>query len=209
MTFEDLKAVVFRRLNESASSPVFWTEDDVEDALNAGYMELSDQTEWHEETRTLDLLNDRPYYDARTVFGETFLAVGRLFDETTNRWLIPSSVRELDGAYARWEQVTGEAVRVITRGLWWIGLWPRTQTESGTVRVDIVTLPEPFADEDEEPGFPDAFHDGPIEWALADLWAQDGEATRALAAWDRYLAIETALQAWVNDRTISPRVHRA
>lgn len=206
MTFAEQKAAVFRRLHESATTPVFWTEADVETALNAGYMELSDATEWHEETVTIPLLNNRPYYDLRTVVGPTFLRLGAVFHEDTSRWLIPTTTRALDAAYRRWEQVTGLPQQVIMRGLWWLGLWPRTTADAGTVRADVVTLPAPLVEDDDEPGYPEAFHDGPIEWALSDLWAQDGEAQRAQSAWQAYLAIEAGLAAWVNDRTAIPRV---
>jgi hypothetical protein len=208
MTFAEQRAEVFRRLAESSTSPVFYSVADVDTALNEGYAELSDASEWNEQHLDVDLLNNRPYYDARTVIGASFLAFRSAFDVQTNRWLIPSSIRELDAHDRRWEFGTGEPQRVITRGLWWLGLWPRVQSDTGGVITQYyVGLPSVMVDDSDEPGFPEAFHLGCVEFALADLWIQDGESAAALAAWTAYLAYEAGLIAWVDGRAEGPRLH--
>lgn len=203
MTFAQLKAETFRRLNES-SSPVFWTEADVEDALNDGYAEISDATGWYEKSATIDVLSDRPWYDLRDIIGSTFLALGPTFNVTTNRWLTPSSVRDLDSRDRRWETNTGQAQRVMTQTLWWMGFWPRVQADTGTVSQYYTALPTPLAADADVPLFPNTFHRGLVDYALTDLWAQDGETARALQAWAAYLTMEAKLQAWVDQRASVP-----
>lgn len=206
MTRAQLKAETFRRLHESATSPVFWTEDDVEDALDEGYAELSDASGWYERTLTLDLLNDRPWYDLRDVLGADFLGLGPTFNDTTSRWLTPTSVRELDARDRRWEANEGQPQRVMTHGLWWIGFWPRVQADSGTLTQYLTALPTALSDDTDVPGFPSTYHMGIVEFALTDLWAQDGETERAMAAWAAYLQIEAGLTAWVDQRASVPRM---
>jgi hypothetical protein len=202
-----MKAETFRRLRTASSAPVFWSEADVEEALNAGYMELSDSTEWFEQYFEIDLLNDRPYYDLRDVLGASFLAIKPAFDEQTNRWLLPTAIRQFDAHDRRWERVVGEPQRIVMRGLWWLGYWPRIHTEAGLVKQYYTALPPPLVEDEDEPGFPETFHDGCIEFALTDLWAQDSEAVRALKAWADYLVTEAALTAWVDDRASAPMQH--
>jgi len=202
-----MKAETFRRLREVASAPVFWTEDDVETALNAGYAELSDETEWFEQYLEIDLLTNRPYYDLFTIIGDSFLAIRPGFDEQTSRWLTPSSVKGLDARDTRWERVTGEPQRVVVRGLRWLGLYPRVQTEVGTFKQYYTALPDPLVEDDDEPGFPETFHLGCVEFALTDLWAQDAETPHALEAWGRYLVLEAGLTAWVDGRASGPMAH--
>jgi hypothetical protein len=187
MTFAALRTDVFRRLNESSTTPVFWTEDDVENALNEGYAELSDQTEWYERWLSIDLLNNRPYYDLRTVVPRTVLSIRAAFNEQTNRWLTPSRVADVETYDRRWEKKIG--------------------SDAGTVKQYYTALPDPMVLDDDEPGFPDAFHPGLVEYAVADLWAQDAETDLALQAWRAYLSYETALQAWVDGRVSVPMVH--
>lgn len=207
MTLAEQRGEVFRRLNESATAPVFWTVADVDEALNAGLMELSDASEWHEEYFEIDLLNNRPYYDMRTVIGPSFLALGRGWDEQTSRWLIPTSVPTLDAHDRRWERVTGEAQRIQVKGLWWLGLYPRIQSDVGLIKQYYTSLPKPMVEDTDEPGFPETYHDGCIWFALTELWAQDAETKRAMAAWKMYLDIEGGLVDWVNERAGGPARH--
>lgn len=208
MTLEDLIARTQERLEESSTSPVFWSEDDVAEALNEGYMELSDAAEWYELWRTVDLLASRPYYDLRTVFsGQDVLTPGRAFHEDTNRWLVPVSPADLDRKYRRWEQVAGVPDSILMRGLWWLGYWPITTSESGTVKQYATALPDALDEDDDEPGFEEAYQDGLIEYALSVLLPQVGEVTAALEAWQRYLGYETALSARVSGRGSVPMRH--
>lgn len=209
MTFAELKTEVFIRLNENASSPVFWTEADVELALNEGYAEISDATEWQERFITVDILESRPYYDMRTLIPSevVFLSVGPAFNETTNRWLTPSRVGDLDLYDRRWERVIGEPERILVRGHWWVRYWPLKGSESGTIKQFYTALPEPLVASTDSPGFPEALHLGLVEYACADLWGQDAEAKLALAAWARYVDYEKTLQSYVDGRVSVPLVH--
>lgn len=200
MMLKDMRAEVFRRLVEVAEAPVYFTPEEVDASINLGYAELSDESEWNEAFLELDLLEERPYYDLRTIVGESFLSIRPIFDNQTNRWLIPSSVREFDARDRRWERATGEPQRVIFQGLWWLGLFPRIQGDVGTLKVYHTALPTPLADEDDEPGFPDLFHYSCVDFAVADLFAQDGETQFCLLAWAQYIAGEQKLRAWVQDR---------
>jgi len=205
MDFDALKEETFRRLEESSSAPTFVSEADVEDALNDGLMEITDETEWNETWRTVDLLMDRPYYDIRTVFADVeVLTPGRAFNETTNRWLQPCIATELDVTYRRWERVDGQPQFIQMRGLWWLGYWPITASESGTVKQYATVLPAAMEDDTDEPGFEEVFHLALVEYALSVLWPQMGEVTRAMEAWQRYLGYEAALAASVGSRGSVP-----
>ncbi len=205
-TFLDLQTDVSRRLAE-VTGRVYWSQGDIQTAINDGYLELSDASEWFESALDLPLLTDRPYYDLRTCLGDSFLAVGDAFDVQTNRWLLPTAVRQFDAHDRRWERVTGEPQRVLLRGLWWLGYWPRIQSEIGTIKQFYTALPPILVDDADEPGFPDLFHYACVDFALADLWAQDGETARALRCWQAYLAGEQALVAWVGDRAALAQMH--
>jgi hypothetical protein len=205
VTFAEMKREVRRRLAE-AQPGAFWSDDDIAVALNEGLVELTDETEWLEEAIHLDLLHDRPYYNLRTIIGDRFLSTRPTFDTQTNRWLLPTGLLTMDQHDRRWERVVGEPQRFLVRGLWWFGLWPRLDADLGTVRLAYTALPDPLADDEDEPGFPETFHYGLVDYALTDLWAQDGEAARALAAWAAYLKTETDLGAWVNKRMVASGV---
>ena len=204
MKFDAMKLAVFRRLRESSAQPVYFTEAQIEQAINDGYMELSDATEWYERHTTMNLLNNRPYYDARTTLGESFLAFGAAFNTQTNQWLEPTAVSGLDASNRNWELTPGEPNRLVTRGLWWLGYWPRINADSGTVKQYWTSLPDAMEDDEDEPGFPEPFHIGCVDFAVCDLQAQDGQTKKAMLAWAAYLVKEAELAAWVLARASVP-----
>lgn len=204
MTLNDIRADVFRRLRELSDAPVYWSADDVDAAINETNDELADETEWNEQWITIDLLTDRPYYDLRTVVGASLLSIGPAYHEDTNRWFIPSTAEELDSRDRRWETATGTPQRVLTKGLWWVGLWPRIQSEGGTWRQYYANLPDPLADDADVPGFPAQYHDALTEGATSILLAEDGQTTNALLAWQMYLEFEAKLTDWKASRVRVP-----
>lgn len=205
MTFLEMKAETSRRLAE-VGGRVFWSDDDIAVALNLGYAEMSDATEWFEQYVELDVLADRPYYDLWTLIGPAFLGLRPAFDEGANRWLIPSNAQILDAHDRRWERVVGSSQRVLLRGLRWLALFPRSASASGTWKQYYVALPPPLVLDTDVPGFPDTFHRGVVDFALTDLWAQDAETGFAMAAWSAYLEMEAGLTAWVEGRASGPLV---
>jgi hypothetical protein len=206
MQFSELKSEVFRRLNENETSPTFWAEADVEESLNEGLEELSDASEWYEEYFVISLLTNLQYYDLRVLLPDTFLAPKRFFNQTTNQWLSPVALRELDYHGTRqWETVTGEPQRTLLRGLWWLGFWPKQPSDSGKVKFYYSAIPPRMTEDTDEPGFPQEYHKYLIEYALYDLLAQDGETKKALVHWQTYLEGERLLRASVGSRIATDR----
>ncbi len=68
-------------------------------------------------------------------------------------------------------------------------------------------LPTPLSEDDDEPGFHDAYHYGLVEYALFDLYAQDAESNLALAHWQAYLGYETQLYEFTQRRAGMPLMH--
>lgn len=205
MTFAELRTTVRRRLDETTPG-TFATDDEIDAAINVSYAEVSDETEWCETSRIVDRLAVRPWYDGRLVLSDKLLTIGAAFNETTNRWLLPTRKAELDRADRRWERHQTEPMRLLVSGLWWFGYWPYVPEDGGTIRQYFTRLPDALAEETDEPGFPDQFHLGLVEGALSELWADDAETSYALQAWQAYLGYETGLQQWVNDRASVPRM---
>ncbi len=206
MNFGEIKTEVFRRLNESSSSPVFWTEADVEESINLGYQELADVTGFYERHVTMDLLSHRTYYDMRFIAEDTWLGPRRIFNNQTSQWLIPGSVNDHDAELVMWENVTGEPQRFFMRGTWWLGLWPKPNADSGTIRVYFAGTPADFTVAEQEPDFPLEFHEGLIEYGVYDLLAQDAETAKALEHWKVYRVYEAGLKQWMDKRLLPDRV---
>lgn len=210
MTFGELQAEVLRRLGDSSSAPEYFTASDVKASLNDAYTEMSDASEWYERNAVLKTLSNRTYYDLRGVLGaETFLGFRSAFNNTTRRWLDLMNVRELDEqVFQQWENVTGEPESVFLRGLWWLGTFPKQASDTGSLKVYFSGLPPELKADSDQPGFPEEFHEGLIEYALGDLFSQDWETRKAVIHFNAYSEIERALTAWVDGRIAKDRISR-
>lgn len=205
MTLAELRADLKRRLDEASGSGVYFGTEDLNEAINAGYLELSDVTEWNEQSLGIPVLHDRQYYDLFSLIGPRFLSIRPIFDEQTSHWLIPTPVHTLDAGDPRWERVEGRPHRTFVRGLRWLGIYPRALEADGTyLKVVHTALPPVMVEDTDEPGFPETFHVGCVLFALFDLFAQDGETQLAIQALKDYQAVEDALGAWVNRRMQRP-----
>lgn len=204
MTFGEIRSEVRRRLRESSDSPVFWSDTDIDTAINEGVAEIADATEFYEKWQKVDLLKERPYYDMRTVARDDFLVCGPAYNLTTNRWLIPVTPRDLDLGDFRWEERRAEPDRFMVRGLWWVGYWPVKSEAVGEIKQYYIGLPDAMADDEDVPPLHTSHHHAIVEFALADLFAQDGETNLAWASWKEYTDYETKIRAWMQSRTSIP-----
>lgn len=127
MTLAEMESEVFRILNENSSSPRYWMSADVREALNDGYMEISDVTEWYELQDRLGSSGSL-YYNLFDELGDEFLCLKRAYNATTVNWLTTSTVREMDTAYSMWETAEGQPRVMLLRGISWVGLWPKLAT---------------------------------------------------------------------------------
>ena len=209
MTFAELKTAVFRDLDESATSPVFFSVVDVADAINDGYKELSDETEWYERSVIIKLLRQQRHYDLRTLVPEQVLSIGPSFNRTTNRWLTPETTNDLDARYVQWNVVTGQPTAVFQRGLWTVGYWPFPATAVGVVQQYFTAIPPALSADTDVPGFPARFHRALVEYATSELHPQRGEPDRGLASWARYLDYEAGVGDFVAGRVSLPLSQRA
>lgn len=204
MQFSEMQSEVRTRLNEA--SAVFWTDQDIKDALNEGYQELSDATEWYERMTTFPTLSNRTYLDLRQLLSDTFLAPKRAINTITGKWLVPSSVRTQDHRARQWEKTAAEPEEIFMRGLWWLGFYPKPPDDTGSIRLYFSALPSDMSDDTDEPEMPEEYHDGIVAYAVYDLLAQDAETEKALLWWEEYVRYEIKLREYVANRTDMDRV---
>ena len=207
MTFAEMKTSVRRQLDESGT--VFYADDDIEDAINDGYAEMADVTEFFERQANIPILKKRTYFDLSTILTDTFLSPRRVYDPTASRWLEPTDTNEMDRhSYRQWELTEGTPVKMLMRGNWWFGVWPKDTTNHyRPVRMYYTSIPDALTDDDEEPQFDREFHPGLVSYALSDLLGQARETKKALAHWAAFVSHAQRLKDFVEGRTTLARVN--
>jgi hypothetical protein len=187
---------VFRRLEESSATPVYWTLAQVKEALNDGYEEISDTTEWFETSTSVNKTTST-YYDLSSVLASLPLTVTGVYNPETVSWLEPTTERELDTTYTKWMDAGGEPGKVLMRGLWWMGVFPKADAATGTLVIHYSALPPALSADGDTPGFPKEHHVGLVEYAVYDLLCQDAEFKKAEKYYARYLVHQEKLRAYV------------
>ncbi len=200
MQLSELRAEVQRRLNESTSSPVYFEDDDVDLALNDGYREISDASEWYETSDSITLVADQLYYDLDDLLGDVLLPL-RIQNDSTSRWLTETTWKELDATYQKWQVQTGEPQRWVLRGLWQMGFWPFAGASGDTLTMKYAAMPSTMSADTDTPGFPARYHYTLVEYACYDLLVQEGEVAKALRYWNKYLRGEATLRDFVKGRS--------
>lgn len=209
-TFLELQTDVFRRLEESSSSPQFWNLSDVKGAINAGYEEISETTEWYETSQNVTMgvaggANILPasgagavYYDLNALLSRPPLRVTYVWNPNTSQWLIPTTTLELDRDNRLWELALGEPQRFMMRGLWWLTTYPRRAT--GVVKVYSTSVPPLLSADGDVPGFDAEYHSALADWAVYDLKCLEGEDQVAQSFLNDYFVKEEQLRRYVQER---------
>jgi hypothetical protein len=200
VTFGNLKTSVRRKLNERTAA--FYSDDDIARAINEGYTELADATEFYERYAYVPMLKKRTYYDLSLILPDTFLSPRRIYNPTTSRWLEAVDPLMLDRNRTQWEIVDGQPEQYLLRGNWWLGVFPRPTADSQGLRFYHTAIPPVMTDDSETPEqIPQEFHRGLEEYALCDLMGQRRETRKALKHWDAYMGYQEALAMYVDKRT--------
>jgi hypothetical protein len=195
----EMRTKTRRKLNEASAT--FWTDTDINDALNEGYAEMADASEFYERQAMVPTLKGRTYYDLSLILPDTFLSPRRAYNPVTSRWLDPTDPLQQDHHnFVQWELTQGEPIRYLMRGNWWMGVWPKPAQDGPGMRLLYTAIPEAMSADTDEPLFPVEFHEGIPEFAISELLGQSRVTTLALAHWKRYRAYEEALTAYVDGR---------
>ena len=200
MNFSQLQSEVRRRLNEP--SAVFWTDADIQNALNEGLAELADRTEYYERWANILMQTDRSYYDLRSLLPYEVLTPTRIYNAVTSAWLRAADTRNLDGRYATWETVGGEPGEFFIRGAWWLGVFPRPSVDGTALRLYYTAQPPALVvDEDLPEDLPVEFHAALVDYALADCYAQERETKKAEAWMKSFEGYAARLRMVVESRS--------
>lgn len=187
MNFVSLQSEVFRRLDESSTSPVFWSAVDVKAALNEGYWDFCERTRLVSHEAEVTCVRGVPFMDARA-WSYPFLGLRTIRSKTLAEPLRPTSIKHVDELENRWEMSSGPVRRVMIRGQYMLHVWPVPQIGE-TFRVSWTSMPPEMVFDQDEPEIPEEHHEALVCYALYDLRAQEGETALALEAYGQYEAL--------------------
>lgn len=190
-----LVAEVSTRLNLEAADVQF-SKSDILTAVLDGNTEMADAAEHIEEELSVPRTTNTyyPLVDLGT------LTIKSIRNPNTNRFLEMKSVDDLDKKYTRdWELVTGEPEFYFMRGLFHVGVFPKSPTAADFLEF-FQTTDIQILSPAQEPSMPLEHQYGIIEYAMYSLLRDYGELKKAMIHWDSYQVHERKFVAWVRSR---------
>jgi hypothetical protein len=202
------------KLGLEDSKGQFFTLPDYVRAYNDALDELSEASEVNESSVWVPRRKWAMYTDLRGIVDPTFLRVTAVWNPGAQRWLEPTSVRELDATIGRdWERQTTITRWWFMRGLWFLGAHPVPGDDVSPLRVHYTSLlPHLKITGGLTSGLtsyvnlpPD--YDDIIEYYMMyTLLAERKEADKALEFYKRYLAAVPALKELADSRMRRDRI---
>lgn len=196
LSFADLESSA--RTVFEAESSARWESQDFLDAANEGLDDLS-ETGFYERFATIPLKGRQTYYDLRGFLPEDLVRLTFVFNPDNQLWLDPMAI--VDMVTPRWETIPGTPQQYLVRGLYWLGLYPRPESDTGSVRVYYEGLAPHFKDSSSIiSDLPDDLTMVLEDYILYDLSARDGESDKAMLHWSDYWKGRKDLNGFVKNR---------
>ena len=195
-----LSEVISRvRTRYEVSDTIRWSDDDIKGFINEGLECLAEATDFYERYVSIPMQPDRQWYDLRGFTPEVVVSIKSVWSSIRNDWLEPVDEGDLQ---FKWEDSTGDPHLFFTRGVYWLGIWPKGKsTVSGELRVYFAGIPNRFEiDQAVLHDLPDDHIVALEDYALHEMAFQDGESQLALRYWKSYLDRENRFSKFVDHR---------
>jgi hypothetical protein len=188
---------------ESGGSTVRFSDTNLTLYVNEGLETLSEATGFYERYATVPVQVSRQYYDLRGFTPETVVSITSVWSSVRNDWLRPANFEQLGTI---WEDAVGTPQVFFPRGVFWIGVYPRSEDTSGYLRVYFQGIPSRYTHSQAVLGdLPDDFAPALEDYALYEMAAADGNPKRALFHWSNYQKREAALGNYLRRRIVGAR----
>lgn len=186
MTKGEIRTRILEALNESASSPTFWTSTQIDRVIAEGSDFLASELASIRRTAFVPLRPGATYYYTQGI-ASNILAPYRLWLTHLDRRLIPVTFHELDRRHETWMTVTGDPEHWFSASWDLFGVWPRPASGGGVLRVDYVAWPQSLVDDDHELEFLEADQDGVVLYGVFEGLLKHWDADRALGVFARFV----------------------
>ena len=176
----------------SGGSTVRWTDDRLTGLIGEGLECISESTGFYERYCTMPVQPNRTWYDLRGFTPETVVRINSIWSTNRNEFLQPIVEGQLK---LQWEDSTGEPQQFFTRGIYWLGVWPKAgDSATGYLRVYFSGIPARF----DFPqavirDLPDDYLPALEDYVLYEMAGIDREPKKALRYWSSYMEREKSL----------------
>ncbi len=181
----EIRERILNALNESATSPVFWSTSEMDSIIDEAQEIICEELEAVKRTDFLPLGAGQLYYFTESI--PNCMAPYRLYTTHNNQRIYATTVSELDKKNELWARVNGDPIRWAPVGWDMFVLYPHPAAGGGTLRVDYLGWPRALQDDSDEPEIPSPTHDGLVLYGVQDGLLKRWDAKRAAEIFQLFL----------------------
>lgn len=185
MTRSELRTRILDALNEDASSPVFWSTSQIDAVIDEASEVLAEEAQSIRRSAFLSRESGKLFYSTRGI-ADDVMAIYRVWASDLNRRLTAVSHSQLDAQHEIWQTVTGDPEYWFPVSWDLFGIYPHPSQGGGLLRIDYFAWPRTLMDDDDEPEFREADHDGLVLYGVYDGLLKQWNLQRALELFARF-----------------------
>lgn len=208
MTRAEIRQRILTGLNESATSPVFWSTGQMSQVIADASEVLAEEAQAVKRTAFTVLRPGTTYYATRGLAPD-LMAPYRIWLPSLSRRLTAATVGQLDRQHEQWQTVTGDPEYWFPMGWDWFGVYPRPAAGGGTMRVDYLAWPRILLDDSDEPEFLHADHDALVLYGVYEGLLKRWNLEEALIVFSLFLERIGKAHARGGDRQMQARTWQA
>src|SRR5262245_27473112 len=192
MTRGELRAQLYRLIDEDADDPQFLTTPQANALLDEASEVLAEETE---ALKRRVFLARRPglLLHSLHAWGNRLMSPYRLYVPAWRRRLQAVTTAELDRRARLWWVEQGEPQVFCSLSWDTLLLWPAAHAGGEIIEVVVLVWPEPLMDDGDTPECPEADHDGLILWGFYETVLKRWE-------WDRAQVVLAQFMQALNQR---------
>ena len=186
MTRQQIRDRILIALNESTTSPVFWSTAQLDAVIDEASEVLAEEAKAIKRTAFVGRQPGVTYYSTRGIAPDV-MAIYRIWLPDLNRRLIAVGISELDKQNETWPTVNGDPEYYFPVSWDCFGVYPHPASGGGTMRIDYFAWPRTLLDDSDEPEFREADHDALVLYGIYDGLMKMWAAPRALEMFNLFL----------------------
>lgn len=186
MNREQLRDRILSALNESTSSPVFFSTTQLDAVIDEASEVLAEEAKAIRRTAFVARRPGTTYYFTRGI-AQDVMAIYRVWLPDVNRRLTAVSIGELDAQNETWPTVSGDPEYWFPLSWDCFGIYPHPSIGGGVLRVDYLAWPRPLLDDRDEPEFREADQDSLVIYGIYDGLMKRWDLARATQLFNRFI----------------------
>ena len=201
----EIKDRIASAINDDRDSPVFVTDAQLNTLVDEALQILAEDSRAIRRTASLPVRAGMQFVYTPSIAADIMVPY-RIWEQTTQRRLIATTMAEMDGYQTRWWRTTGTAEFWFPISWDLFGIYPMPASAGGILHVDYIAWPRDLMDDSDEPELPLASQDAIMLWATYQALLKKWDSNTAMEVFKAFQAHQALAAGRSGINKISSRI---